>query len=603
MTVGVEPCQADLFKGTGFVGDRVGQRSVFSLLAREGCRLFGDGMFDDLFSSRGRRSVPPRVVATVMVLQRWFGLSDREAVEAFEFDARWRYACGCLDVDGGGFSHTVLVGMRARLAASDQPRRVFDVVLDAARSAGALSPRRVLDSAPVYDAVATQDTVTMLHNTIRKVLTAADAAGCGETLRRVLRCAGDYVLVGKPSCDWEDPTARDALVDNLATDGYAVLDAMAGRVLNTDEATAAELLAAVLGQDIEVGPDKTMRIACRVAKNRVISTVDPDARHGRKSSAGGFDGYKGHIAVDPDSELITDTAVTAGNAADTSTAKQLIKDLTNTTNTAGAEDTNTTDIDTTDIDTAEVDDINTTDTADAADSDTTEIDDSDTTDIDTTEVDDSDTTDSDATDSDAADAGVVGGGFVDEFEGRPVVYGDSGYGSGEFQQFLHDERINSRCRTQPPANRGGFYSKDRFDVDVEAATVTCPAGVSVVIRSNRDNSGVAFFGAACETCVQRSRCTAAKAGRTVRVSRHETVLADARGRSQNPAWKRDYQATRPKVERRLAHLKRRWHGGRRARVRGRPKVDADFNLLAAAHNIARLAALGLHHKPTHWALA
>ena len=176
-------------------------------------------------------------------------------------------------------------------------------------------------------------------------------------------------------------------------------------------------------------------------------------------------------------------------------------------------------------------------------------------------------------------------------------------GSGEFQQFLRDERINSRCRTQPPANRGGFYSKDRFDVDVEAATVTCPAGVSVLIRSNRDNSGVAFFGAACETCVQRSRCTAAKAGRTVRVSRHETVLADARGRSQNPAWKRDYQATRPKVERRLAHLKRRWHGGRRARVRGRPKVDADFNLLAAAHNIARLAALGLHHKPTHWALA
>ena len=301
MTVGVEPCQADLFKGTGFVGDRVGERSVFSLLAREGPRLFGDGMFDDLFSSRGRRSVPPRVVATVMVLQRWFGLSDREAVEAFEFDARWRYACGCLDFDGGGFSHTVLVGMRARLAASDQPRRVFDVVLDAARSAGALSPRRVLDSAPVYDAVATQDTVTMLYSAIRQVLAAADAVGCGETLRRVLRCGGgDYVLVGKPSCDWKDPTARDALVDKLATDGYAVLAAMAGRVLNTDEATAAELLAAVLGQDIEVGPDNTMCIACRVAKNRVISTVDPDARHGRKSSAGGFDGYKGHIAVDPE---------------------------------------------------------------------------------------------------------------------------------------------------------------------------------------------------------------------------------------------------------------------------------------------------------------
>ena len=189
------------------------------------------------------------------------------------------------------------------------------------------------------------------------------------------------------------------------------------------------------------------------------------------------------------------------------------------------------------------------------------------------------------------------------FEGRPVVYGDSAYGGGEFQQFLRDERINSRCRTQGPANRGGLYSKDRFDVAVEGGVVTCPAGVRVEIRRHRDGDGAARFGAACAPCELRPQCTGAKAGRTVRVGRHEAVLADARGRSHNPAWKRDYRATRPKVERRLAHLKRRWHGGRRARVRGRPKVDADFNLLAAAHNIARLAALGLHSGPARWALA
>ena len=58
---------------------------------------------------------------------------------------------------------------------------------------------------------------------------------------------------------------------------------------------------------------------------------------------------------------------------------------------------------------------------------------------------------------------------------------DSAYGSGEFQRFLRDERINSRCRTQRPANRGGLYSKDRFDVDLDAGAVTCPAGVRVEI--------------------------------------------------------------------------------------------------------------------------
>ena len=174
---------------------------MFAVLEREGRRLFPDAMFDDLFSSRGRRSVPPRVVATVMVLQRWFGLSDREAVAAFEFDLRWRFACGGLDVDGGGFCHTVLVGMRARLAASSQPRRIFDAVLAAARSAGALSVRRVLDSVPIYDAVATQDTATMLQRAIRAVLAAASDAALG--VDAALR--GGYASGARAHCDWDDP--------------------------------------------------------------------------------------------------------------------------------------------------------------------------------------------------------------------------------------------------------------------------------------------------------------------------------------------------------------------------------------------------------------
>ena len=561
MTMGVSECQADLFRGTGFVGDRVGPGSVFALLFREGDRLFPDSMFADLFSGRGRRSVAPRTVASVMVLQRWFGLSDREAVEAFEFDVRWRYACGGLGLDSGGFCHTVLVGMRARLAASESPRRIFDVVLDAARAAGAVSPRRVLDSAPIYDAVATEDTVTMLRSAIRRTLAAADAAGSEQPLRAVLRRDDDYASGGKAVCDWEDPAAREALVAELAADASAVLEAMRGRALTSGEADAAELLAAVVGQDLEAGPDNKMRIARRVAVDRVISTADPDARHGRKSTAGGFDGYKGHIAVDPDSELITDTAVTAGNAADASAAAALIKDLTNNHTSTG------------------------TDSGDSGDS-----------------GDSTGTGTGSGTGSGTGGGGVCGGG-ADVFAGRPVVYGDSAYGSGEFQQFLRDERINSRCRTQKPAGRGGLYSKDRFDVDVHAGAVTCPAGVRVQIRFGRGGDGAARFGAACEGCEQRPLCTEAKGGRTIRVSRHEAVLADARARQTDPAWKHDYRATRPKVERKLAHLKRRWHGGRRARVRGRPKVDADFNLLAAAVNLARLAALGLHSQPQKWAIA
>jgi len=93
----------------------VGPDSIYGVLHRECFKLFPDEMFADLFTDVGRRSVPPMIVAVVMVLQRIEGLSDREAVDRFAFDARWKYAAGGLDFDYPGFVHTVLVDMRARL--------------------------------------------------------------------------------------------------------------------------------------------------------------------------------------------------------------------------------------------------------------------------------------------------------------------------------------------------------------------------------------------------------------------------------------------------------------------------------------------------------
>jgi hypothetical protein len=142
--------------------------------ARQCFNLFPDELFADLFTDVGRRSVPPMIVAVVMVLQRFEGCSDREAVERFAFDARWKYAAGGLDFDYPGFVHTVLVDMRARLAGSERPNRIFEVTLEAARRAGLVGRRRVLDSTPLYDAVATMDTVTLVRSAIRGLLRAAD---------------------------------------------------------------------------------------------------------------------------------------------------------------------------------------------------------------------------------------------------------------------------------------------------------------------------------------------------------------------------------------------------------------------------------------------
>ena len=538
MTLGMAERQGDLLDDVvRFCGATLPANSVFAVLHRERDRLFPDEMFADLFSDRGRRSVPPSVVATVMVLQRLEGCSDREAVQRYAFDVRWRFAAGVGGYDGdrwGSFAHTVLVDMRARLAASSDPRRLFKVTVDAASRAGLVGARRVLDSTPLYDAVATMDTVTLIRSAIRGLLKVTDSELEAE-LRAVLSSGDDYADAGKPVIDWDDPAAREQLIDSRAKDGFACLMTLDGRELRAPVDEAGQLLASVLGQDLDEGDDGVFRIARRVAKDRIISTVDPDARHGHKTSARGFDGYKGHVAADPDSEIITDTEVSAGNVGDAAVAADLIDDL--LTPAAGEPD-----------ETVETEPVR-----------------------------------------DGAE--------------RPAVYGDAAYGAGEFLDTLDEAGIDANCKTQPPMNSGDLFSKDVFAVDLDEDTVTCPAGHEADIVRNRTGDGIAYFGEACMDCPMRASCTNAAGGRTIHVGRYEHLLTEARQRQRDPAWVADYRATRPKIERKISHLMHRTHGGRRARVRGRVKVDADFNLLAAAVNLARLAVLGLHNTPGGWAVA
>ena len=149
-------------------------------------------------------------------------------------------------------------------------------------------------------------------------------------------------------------------------------------------------------------------------------------------------------------------------------------------------------------------------------------------------------------------------------------------------------------KVQEPSARDGQFSKADFEVDVEAATVRCPAGQLVQIRLRKDGSGTAEFPAAtCGACPMRGACTQSKSVRKITIHAHEAVLQRTRKHERTAAWRARYRATRPKVERKIAHLMRRRHGGRRARVRGVTRVGHDFAMLAAAINLARLGALGL----------
>jgi hypothetical protein len=293
--------------------------SVYAFLAEHRRQLFPDAMFADLFPSPlGRPSVPADVVATVLLLQALQGRSDREAVEALTFDLRWKAACGW-PVAAAGFHSTVLTYWRRRLARSARPQRIFDAVREVVAATGALSgkTRRALDATVLEDAVATQDTVTQLIAAIRRV--RREVPGAAEVV--AAHCtAHDYDDPGKPSIAWNDSEARAALVDALVGDAHRLLGHLPARQLSSREAEAVALLALVAGQDVEPaehsdGTDGRWRIARKVAEDRVISTVDPDARHAHKSVSRRTDGFTAHVVVEPDTGLITAARLTAAAGA------------------------------------------------------------------------------------------------------------------------------------------------------------------------------------------------------------------------------------------------------------------------------------------------
>jgi Transposase DDE domain len=184
----------------------------------------------------------------------------------------------------------------------------------------------------------------------------------------------------------------------------------------------------------------------------------------------------------------------------------------------------------------------------------------------------------------------------------PIVYGDAAYGTGALLAQLEEHGVTAMTKVAAPTAPAGHFPKDRFGIDLTAGTVTCPARLKVPIIPARQGGGVARFGRACAACPLQASCTSSPAGRTITMHPQEARLAAVRSRQRDPAWRADYRAHRPTVERKLAHLLRRRHGGRRARVRGRLRVAQDWRLLAAAVNLARFAVLGVRSRPGGWAV-
>lgn len=323
--------QRELLDARQFCGHLIRPGSFYSNLAQLGDRLFCDADFADMYDPvRGRHSVPPSLLAKVQMLQSFEGLSDREAADSVRCDLRWKTALG-LALDDEGFDFTLLCYFRQRLRTSADPRRVLKRFHEVAAEAGLLtkSGMRVLDSTPILSAVQTQDTMTMIRSALRTVLRflAKARAETKEEIQAALR-RQDYEGKAKPVIDWDDEEARIGLVDELVNDALVALTILQRSPVDSELHAAIELLATVAGQDVEWDKAKgRFRIRRGVAKDRTISTVDTQVRHGRKSKHGLFDGYRAHVAVDPKTEIITEVKVAPANVPDGEMAVALLPEL------------------------------------------------------------------------------------------------------------------------------------------------------------------------------------------------------------------------------------------------------------------------------------
>ena len=519
---------------------------MFAFLAGHRRELFPEEMFADLFKPGGRPSVPAEVIASVIVLQTLNGLSDTEAVEALTFDLRWKAACG-LAVTATGFHPTTLTVWRGRLRRSARPNRIFDAVRVVVGQTGVLTgkARRAVDSTILDDAVATQDTVTQLIAAIRRV--ARSVPGAPEVIARHCR-AHDYTRPGKPRIAWDDEAARAELVDGLVDDAHRVLGHLPEQELDPVAADAVALLALVAGQDVEPvegsdGTDGRWQIARKVAADRVISTVDPDARHAHKTRSRRQDGYTAHIVVEPDTGIITDTALTPAAGPDNSDAAVgidlLLADASTDTTPTGVEGPRR--------------------------------------------------------DSSDEMGNRMGG------EGWEVL-GDYAYGTGDALAALREAGRIPIIKPWPlrPAVEGGF-TLDEFAVVEPTAdqpgTVTCPNGVTRPITPTRN----AVFGAACRDCPLRARCTTSRSGRTLRLHRHHALQRAHRARARDPEFQAVYRRHRPMVERSISWLVA--GRNRRLRFRGTAANDQWLHHRIAGLNLRRLLNLGLTSTNGVWAIA
>jgi transposase len=326
-----ESRQVGMFDAAELCGQAIGEDSFYALLAEHGDRIVRDRDFADCYSEgTGRPSIPPSLLAKVLLLAYREGLSDERAMESVRLHLGWKVALG-LPIDHPGFHPTTLVKFRARLLLHGKERLALERTIELASELGLLEGEveQIVDSTPMLGAAATQDTVRLVRSGVAKLIAAVEGTAKGKAKRLRKGLDFDYRKPNeKPDCEWRSKSEREAMLTRVAQDAERALRAVeeAPELLEAEAVKQAHaLLRELVGQDFDTDDDGVPRLHRGTRQGRILSVHDTEMRHGRKSQSQRFDGYKlSAAATNSPQPLITSITVAPASEQDGPQATDLI---------------------------------------------------------------------------------------------------------------------------------------------------------------------------------------------------------------------------------------------------------------------------------------
>lgn len=259
----------------------------------------------------GRPAEDPEFMLRMCLLQYLYGDSDRQVEENARDKLSYKYFLG-LPVDEDPPDHSTLCTFRAQRLGEEKFRQVFENIVKQCIDKGLVTGnRQIIDSTHILADI----TINSLTGLV---------ALCRQNVLRDIEKQNPKVAeklgIKEPQYTKHDRFARkEEHLDKEVSKARSLLDDIASELDQGSIEVTPELV-----KDLGLLEKAAVTDRDDAAIDRLVSPVDADARAGKKTGKR-WAGYKGHVIIEEDSEIITAVEATPANIDDGSQLSGLLR--------------------------------------------------------------------------------------------------------------------------------------------------------------------------------------------------------------------------------------------------------------------------------------